>query len=143
MAKLQQVHVEQEFNFPVATLFGLLSEHENLGKIFFPAKVTRIKDGNTSRNGAGSARRLQIPLTPSFVETTLVYKENEQIEYAITDGIAPITNHYGVMKFIDLGNNRSKLDYTIEFKGILPGVGPLIKALLQDGITRGLKKLKP
>ena len=141
MLKTQQVHIVQEFDFPVQKLFALLSEHENLSKIFFPAKVTRIKDGTTSRNGAGSARRMSLPLAPSFVETTLVAKENELIEYAITDGISPIKNHYGVMKFYDLGN-RSKLDYTIEFKGRLPFIGPIIKAALQDGIQRGLKKLK-
>ena len=64
--------------------------------------MTRISDGKDARNGVGSARKMSIPLTPSFVETNLVYKENELIEYAITSGISPIKGHRGVMKFTDV-----------------------------------------
>lgn len=141
MLKTQQVKIIKEFDFPVQQLFALLSEHENLSKIFFPAKITRLKNGTDSRNGVGSARKMSLPLAPSFVETTLVYEENKLIEYAITEGISPIKNHRGVMIFTDLGN-RSKLDYTIEFKGRVPFIGPVIKMALQNGITQGLKKLK-
>jgi hypothetical protein len=113
-----------------------------LNKLFAPAKVTRLSDGQDARNGVGSARKLSIPLTPSFVETNLVYRENELIEYAITSGIAPIKAHRGVMKFTDLGNNRTRLDYTISFKGRVPFIGPIVKLALQNGVSRGLKKLK-
>ncbi len=84
---------------------------------------------------------MSIPFTPSFVETNLVYKENELIEYAITSGISPIKAHRGVMQFTDLGNNRTRLNYTISFKGRVPFIGPIIKAALQNGVSRGLKNL--
>lgn len=142
MLKTQHVKIIQEFNAPVEKVFAILSEHENLSKIFAPAKVTRIANGEDARNGVGSARKMSIPLSPSFVETNLVYQENELIEYAITSGITPIKDHRGVMKFTDLGNNRTRLDYTITFKGRLPFIGPIVKAALQNGVRRGLKKLK-
>lgn len=142
MLKMQQIKITQEFNAPVEKVFAVPSEHENLNKLFAPAKVTRLSDGKDARNGVGSARKLSIPLAPSFVETNLVYKENELIEYAITSGISPIKAHRGVMKFSDLGNNRSRLDYTISFKGRVPFIGPIIKLALQNGVSRGLKKLK-
>lgn len=142
MFKTQRIHIVKEFDFPVSQLFALLSEHENLSTIFFPVKVQRLNDGTTSRNGVGSARKLSLPPAPPFVETTLVYEENKLIEYAITSGKLPIKNHRGVMKFTDLGS-RSKLDYTIEFKGRIPLVGLITKLALQNGIKNGLKKLKP
>lgn len=141
MLKIQRVYVEQEFNVPVARLFAILSEHESLNQIYFPAKFTRIKDGQTTRKGVGSARRMTIPLAPSLVETIQVYQENKLIEYTITSGIAPIKNHKGVMKFVDLGD-RSSLQYTIQFKGQLPFIGPIVRLGLQNAIRRGLKKLK-
>lgn len=141
MLKTQKVHIVQEFDVPVQTLFSTLSEHENLSQIFAPMNITRIQDGKDARNGVGSARKMSLPLAPSFVETNLVYRENELIEYAITKGIAPIKKHRGIMKFTDLGN-RSRLDYTIEFKGRLPFIGPIIKLGLENGIKKGLKKLK-
>jgi uncharacterized protein YndB with AHSA1/START domain len=142
MLNKQRVYVVHEFDAPVAKVFATLSEHENLNQIFAPMKVTRLKDGNGARNGVGSSRTLSLPLTPSFVETNQVYIENERIEYTITSGFAPIKEHRGVMKFIDLGNNRTRLEYTIEFKGKVPFIGPIVKAALQDGVSGGLKKLK-
>jgi uncharacterized protein YndB with AHSA1/START domain len=142
MLKTQYINIIKEFDAPVEKVFATLSEHENLNKIFAPAKITRISNGKDSRNGVGSARKMSIPLAPSFVETNLVYQENKLIEYAITSGIAPIKAHRGIMKFSDLGNNRSRLDYSITFKGRVPFIGSIIKIALENGINRGLKKLK-
>lgn len=142
MLKTQYINIIKEFDAPVEKVFATLSEHENLNKIFAPAKITRISNGKDSRNGVGSARKMSIPLAPSFVETNLVYQENKLIEYAITGGIAPIKAHRGIMKFSDLGNNRSRLDYSITFKGRVPFIGSIIKIALENGINRGLKKIK-
>lgn len=142
MPKTQYINIIKEFDTPVEKVFATLSEHENLNKIFAPAKITRISNGKDSRNGVGSARKMSIPLAPSFVETNLVYQENKLIEYAITSGIAPIKAHRGIMKFSDLGNNRSRLDYSITFKGRVPFIGSIIKIALENGINRGLKKIK-
>ncbi|MEY2863441.1 MAG: hypothetical protein RLY58_1148 [Pseudomonadota bacterium] len=141
MRNTQRVHVVQEFNAPIEAVFATLSEHENLNQIFFPAKITRLTDGQGARNGVGSSRKMSIPLAPSFVETNTVYDENQRIEYKITSGISPIKDHLGVMQFTDLGG-RTRLEYTITFKGRLPLVGPLVKLALQDGVSRGLKKLR-
>jgi len=138
MLKTQYINIIKEFDAPVEKVFATLSEHENLNKIFAPAKITRISNGKDSRNGVGSARKMSIPLAPSFVETNLVYQENKLIEYAITSGIAPIKAHRGIMKFSDLGNNRSRLDYS----GRVPFIGSIIKIALENGINRGLKKIK-
>lgn len=142
MMSTQRVHVVQEFNAPIANVFATLSEHENLNQIFFPAKIKRLTNGQGARNGVGSSRQMMIPLSPSFVETNTFYEENQRIEYKITSGISPIKDHLGVMQFTDLGNGRTRLEYTITFKGRLPLVGMLVKLALQDGITRGLKKIK-
>ena len=131
MLKTQYINIIKEFDAPVEKVFATLSEHENLNKIFAPAKITRINNGKDSRNGVGSARKMSIPLAPSFVETNLVYQENKLIEYAITSGIAPIKAHRGIMKFSDLGNNRSRLDYSITFKGRVPFIGSIIKIALE------------
>ncbi len=42
----------------------------------------------------------------------------------------------------EAANGGSQLDYTIEFEGKLPLIGPIIKAGLGQGIRRGLNKLK-
>ena len=122
-------------------LFDFLSDHENLELIFAPAKIQRIKEGKDSPNGVGSTRNMKILIAPAFHETVTRVVPNELIEYTITKG-SPLKNHKGVMRFSDTGTGGSRLDYTIEFEGKLPLIGPIIKAGLDQGIRRGLNKLK-
>ena len=136
----QRIEIVQEFPIPVSRLFAYLGEHENLATIFAPAKIKRISNGHDARNGVGSAREMRILAGPSFVETVTAYKENELIEYRITRG-SPLKNHHGVMRFYEF-NGGSRLHYTITFEGKFPLVGPIVRAALDQGIRRGLKKLK-
>ncbi|MDR8218266.1 polyketide cyclase, partial [Acinetobacter baumannii] len=58
MLKTQKINIIQEFDAPIDKVFAALSEHENLSKLFAPAKVTRISNGKDARNGVGSARKM-------------------------------------------------------------------------------------
>ena len=51
-------HVKVEHHFAKAPerIFAYLAEHENLAAMF-GAKVTRLRDGDSERNGVGSVRR--------------------------------------------------------------------------------------
>ena len=136
----QRIHIQQDFRKPVAELYALLAEHENLSTVFAPAAVTRVRDGDTSRNGAGSVRRLKMPVGAPFEETVTRAIDNELIEYRITKG-SPLKNHLGTMRFSALANGGSHLDYTIVFDGKLPLIGGIIRAVLEKAIRKGLAAL--
>lgn len=136
----QRVEVVQEFPISVKQLFAFLSEHENLAAIFAPAKVTRVRDGYSSRNGVGSTRRLQILIAPPFEETVTACEDNKLIEYRISKG-SPLKNHRGVMKFSSV-KGGSRLHYTIVFEGKLPFVAELVRPALQFAIRKGLKQVR-
>ena len=138
---MQRIEISKTFPFSVDKLFDFLSDHENLELIFAPAKIQRIKEGKDSPNGVGSTRNMKILIAPAFHETVTRVGPNELIEYTITKG-SPLKNHKGVMRFSDTGTGGSRLDYTIEFEGKLPLIGPIIKAGLDQGIRRGLNRLK-
>ena len=138
---MQRIEISKTFPFSVDKLFDFLSDHENLELIFAPAKIQRIKEGKDSPNGVGSTRNMKILIAPAFHETVTRVVPNELIEYTITKG-SPLKNHKGVMRFSDTGTGGSRLDYTIEFEGKLPLIGPIIEAGLDQGIRRGLNKLK-
>ena len=138
---MQRIEISKTFPFSVDKLFDFLSDHENLELIFTPAKIQRIKEGKDSPNGVGSTRNMKILIAPAFHETVTRVVPNELIEYTITKG-SPLKNHKGVMRFSDTGTGGSRLDYTIEFEGKLPLIGPIIKAGLDQGIRRGLNRLK-
>lgn len=137
---MQHIDITENFPFPVEQLFNYLEKHENLETLFVPLKVKTVKDGDTEKYGVGSVRSLQLAIIPSFEETVTECKRNELIEYKITKG-SPLKNHYGVLKFSSNANGSS-LHYTIEFDSDIPLVAAIVKIALENGIRKGLKKLK-
>src|ERR1019366_5322322 len=137
-APVQRVQVIQDFPQPVEESFAYLSEQENLEPLF-GAKVKRLSDGTDgTRNGAGASRELRIGPLPGFVETNIEVIPNELIRYRITRG-GVLKNHEGVMRFSRQGDG-SRLDYTIDFDGKVPGLGAVVKLTLTRNITRALEK---
>lgn len=137
---IQKIEVIHRSAIPLAELFARLSEHENLQTLLFaPAKVSRLRSGHDSRNGVGSARRVKIPLSPVIEETVTAFRENELIEYRISN-MTPLKNHLGVMRFSPDGAG-STLHYTITFESRIPFAGPLVKAALGSVIRKNLKAL--
>ena len=135
---MQRVHVTQDFPQPVDELFAYLSEQENLEPLF-GAKIKRLSDGTDgTRNGAGASRELKVGPLPGFVETNVEVIPNQLIRYRITRG-GVLKNHEGVMRFSSNGTG-SRLDYTIDFDGKLPGIAPLVKTMLTRNVSAGLRK---
>jgi hypothetical protein len=138
-----RVHVTHTFTSSTEEVFEALSEHENLGPLF-GANITRLKDGDTERNGVGSARTLRLlPLLPGFVETTTVAERPSLIEYRITGGVVPITQHHGIQRLTPTETGGTFLDYTIAFNSPIPGVAALVGAVLTRTLTRALARLVP
>jgi len=141
MASPQRVHVTHTFTSDPATVFDKLAEHENLAPVF-GARITRICDGDTSRNGAGSTRSLKIGPLPAFHETTTKAEPHSLIEYKISKG-GPLRGHWGVQKLTPTADGGTQLDYTIGFDMPIPGLAPLVGKILTANIKKGLGKLAP
>lgn len=138
---MERVHIERDFGLPVERVFAYLAEHENL-EALFGAKVTRLNDGTDgTRNGVGSARALKIGPLPAFTETVTEVEPDSLIRYRITKG-SPLRDHEGVMRFTALDGGRSRLDYTIVFRGVVPVLGKLVAAGLDRNIRAGLGKVE-
>lgn len=131
------VDVQQDFTLPVDRVYAYLSEHEHLGPLF-GAKIKRLKDGTTERNGVGSVRRLKIGPLPAFEETIVETAPNALIRYRITKGGHPIRDHEGVMRFTSTPDGGTHLAYTIHLGSSVPLADKLVAAGLTRNITRGL-----
>jgi len=136
---VQKIDINMEFRRSVGELFALLSDHEKMGPIL-GANVKRTRDGKDSLNGLGSVRTLNIGPLPGFDETVTAFGKDKLVEYKITRG-SPLKNHKGVMQFYPSGSGGSRLHYTIEFESKIPLLGPVVRAVLESSIRRGLKKL--
>ncbi|WP_456698342.1 SRPBCC family protein [Aeromicrobium sp. P5_D10] len=141
MSTPQRVHVVHTYRSDPATVFEKLSEHENLGQVF-GAKISRVRDGDTSRNGVGSTRSLKIGPLPAFQETTTVSEPDTLIEYKITKG-SPLKGHWGRQVLTPAPDGGTVLDYTIGFDMAVPGVAGIVAKVLTKNISKGLGKLTP
>jgi len=137
--RAHHLHVTHDFAKPVGPVFEYLSEHENLGGLF-GAKVERLNDGDTDRNGVGSRRRLQVGPTPPFEETVTELVPNERIEYRITKG-SPLKGHVGTMRFSERPGGGPHLDYRIRLSSPVPGLTLAVKASLTKSIEENLPKV--
>ena len=131
------IKIHESFNAPIAEVFSVLSDHKKFGKIC-GISMERTKDGDDGLNGLGSIRAVKIGPLPAFDETITGFKSNELIEYKITRG-SPIKNHVGTLKFSEK-NNQTTLDYTIKLESKIPFTSGIIKTVLQNGLSKGLKK---
>jgi len=132
---MQRVDVEQDFELPVERVYAYLSEHENLGPLL-GATVTRVRDSDTERNGAGSVRQLRIGALPPFEETVTSAVPNERIDYRITKG-SPLRDHRGSMVFTRRGTG-SHLHFVIDFGSAVPGLDRVVRLALQRRISKNL-----
>ncbi len=140
MAAPVRVHVTHVFASDPATVFAKLSEHENLSTVFAPAKVSRVRDGDDSRNGVGSVRRLAIAPGLTFEETVTAAEEPHLIEYKITKG-TPLKGHWGEQRLTPTANGGTRLEYRIGFDAPVPGLAKVIGVGLSRQIAAGLRKL--
>ena len=138
MRGVQRIEITHRSTKPVEQLYDYLAEHENLGPLF-GAKVRRVRDGDTSRNGAGSVRALRVGPLPEFHETVTAAVPCERIEYRITRG-GILKDHRGVMTFRPDGPG-SVLHYVIEFGAKLPGLDRVVKPVLVRSLRQGLAGL--
>jgi hypothetical protein len=132
---MQRIEIDQDFAVSVERLYAYLSEHENLSPLF-GAKVARVRDGDTERNGAGSVRQLRVGLLPPFEETVDAAIPNQRIDYHISKG-SPLRNHRGTMQF-SATPSGSHLNYVIEFGAVFPGLDRIVKPVLEGNIRKGL-----
>ena len=130
------VHIEHDFTAPVEQVFDHFAEHENLD-VLLGAKIKRVRDGDTERNGVGSRRELKVGPLPSFDETVTQFVPHELIEYKITRG-TPLDGHVGTMRFSPVAGG-THLVYRIRFASKIPGVAALVSKSVGRNIEKGLK----
>ena len=135
----QRVHITHEYKSDPQTVFEKLAEHENLGPVF-GAKITRVSDGATTRNGVGSVRRIKIGPLPAFEETTTTARPNELIEYKITKG-SPLRGHWGRRGADTDRRRRDETGLHDRLRLSDTGLAALVGKALASAIKRGVPNL--
>ena len=133
------VEVNEDLRASRKEVFEFIAEHENIGPLF-GAQITRLRDGDTERNGVGSVRRVKMGPARPLEETITRFEPDSLIEYRITKG-GPLKDHVGIISFTDTDGGGTNVDYRIRVASRIPGLAPLLRRRLTDGIVRSLHNL--
>ena len=133
------VEVNEDVSTSRKEVFEFLAEHENLGPLL-GANITRVRDGDTERNGVGSVRRVKVGPSRPLEETVTRFEPHSLIEYQITKG-GPLRNHIGIVALSNAAGGGTNIDYRIRVASHIPGLAPLVRRKLTRDITRSIAKL--
>ncbi len=136
----QHIQITESFNAPVETIFKILTNHEEFGRVI-NAKIKRVVDSQReNKNGTGSVRRINAFPGISFEESVTAFEQNRFMEYTVSKG-SPIKNHKGRMEFSE-HEGITRLNYTIDFEPKLsvPFWGSILKAVIGKPIQKSLKQ---
>ena len=113
---MSKIALSVDFDISQDQLFDFFSAHENLSSLI-KLPVKRIKDADVPGdvNGPGSVRAVGFGFL-GLNEVIITYEKPNLIQYVIEDIKWPLKHHIGTMRFIDLGDGRSRLDYNVELE---------------------------
>ena len=132
------IQIRQSSEKPVAELFALLADHNQLSQVF-GVPVTRIRDGNAEPNGVGSVRSLGIgPL--KVEETVMAFEKDRSIDYRISRNGGPIRHHRGRISFEAL-DKGSQVTWEIHYEAPVAPLGAVIGKALETGLRLGLRRI--
>lgn len=77
----------------------------------------------------------------SIDEAITVLDVLERIEHRVLSGV-PVKNHVGRIRFVDLGNGRSRVEFFMEFDSVFPGLGSLLRIGLQRAVIASLRNIE-
>ena len=133
------IQIEETFDVPRERVFALFADHKRFGDML-GAPVKRIKDSEQADpNGLGSVRKIGIGLF-ALEETVTGFEPDSLIEYTITS-LSPLRHHQGRIRFAEINEGRTRVNYTISFEEIIPFTGALIHSALEKALRRGIKRV--
>jgi len=132
----QNIKLQQFFAAPRVVVFRHFADHDNFGRLWWPARCKVLRRGETEEpGGIGSVREMRIG-TIRFQETITAFDPPQRIEYRVTSG-GPFKNHVGQMEFSEVPGG-TQLDYQIEFDSRWPLVGNFVAGVLHTAWLRGV-----
>ncbi len=133
------LRLSKRIDAPRDTVWSAVTHHEGM-PTWSPLKsVTLSKEGAPDRDGVGAVRVMRGP-GMRIDEEVVGWDPPNAYDYTLLRG-APIRDHRGRVELRDAGG-ATDVEWTIEFRPLIPGTGWLIRAALGRAIGGMLRRLK-
>ncbi len=126
-------------DFDPNTVFNFLADHDAMSDWAGLGKIETLSKGFNNDGGLGSTRLVTTPLF-TITEQVTVWKVGEEIRYRILSG-GPFNNYSGEVKLRSI-NGKTQVIWVNRFRAKVPGLGLLMKMVLNVKFKKALKNLK-
>jgi uncharacterized protein YndB with AHSA1/START domain len=132
------VTVERTIDHPVELVFRRYTDHAGWSRWAGLGRVRLVREGSPDRDGVGAVRAFA--LSPGLREEVIAFEPPERMEYRISQGAYPLTDHHGEVLFAPEGRS-TRVTWKVSFRSRLPGLGGMVSAGLTLLFRRILSRL--
>lgn len=138
-----RVQYTRDMPAPPDRVWPLLTDPPQMNR-WSEARIEALEPGPQGGFGeVGATRRVHAPaplgMTTVLDEVVVEAEAPHRLVYRVTKG-GPIRNHRGEV-IIEATDSGSRLTWTVDFMGKVPGTGPIIKLVLNPTLKRSIDKI--
>jgi len=140
MARKHVVTVERLIDHPIEEVFRHYTDHAGWSSWVGLGKVRLVQEGSPHRDGVGAVRAFSA--APGLREEVTLFEPPQRMEYRVTRGAYPITDHHGEVLFTP-DRKGTRVLWRVSFRSKLPGIGWALRggiALVFRGILARLAR---
>ena len=137
---MSRAHAERSFRQPPNVVFDRYTDHASWTAWAGFGRVTLAREGTDLPNGVGAVR--MFARAPRLREEVTRFEPPYRMEYRVTEGAFPLTDHHGEVVFTPEGTG-TRVTWNVTFRSRIPGVGfPIGRALgvVFARVLRGLAR---
>jgi uncharacterized protein YndB with AHSA1/START domain len=141
---VNQVETQRSFHHPIEKVWARYTDHVGWSDWAGVGAVRLEREGTPERNGKGSVRAFAA--SPGLREEVTCFEPPQRMEYRITRGALPITDHHGEVLFSPEGQG-TRVTWRVSFRSRVPGLGWVLERALTvlfrrmlAGLARDLDK---
>jgi uncharacterized protein YndB with AHSA1/START domain len=136
---MQEVEVVRRFSEPPERVFAVYTDHAGWSRWAGIGGSRLARSGHPHPNGTGALRVLG-PGPFAAREEVLDFEPPKRLTYRVVGGGIPFRDHLGEVLFEpDAGGTR--VVWRCRFESALPGLGPLLRAIVTRVFRRALEGL--
>jgi uncharacterized protein YndB with AHSA1/START domain len=136
---MQEVEVIRRFPEPPERVFAVYTDHAGWSRWAGVGSARLARQGSPDPNGTG-ALRVVGPGPFAAHEEVLDFEPPKRMTYRVVRGPIPFRDHFGEVRFEpDAGGTR--VVWRCRFEPSLPGLGPLLRAIVTRVFRRALDGL--
>jgi uncharacterized protein YndB with AHSA1/START domain len=120
MSGTEVVTVERSFDHPIEAVFRRYTDHAGWSDWAGFGKVRLVREGSPERDGTGSVRAFAN--APGLQEEVTRFEPPSRMDYRISQGGFPLTDHHGEVHFETEGKG-TRVTWRVSFRSRLPGTG--------------------